>query len=297
MNIHKAHSNDLYLIHVVYHRRAFQLLGFDEYHEELADGIQLLRYNRTTAYATHIDYFLDPNHDDIYDYDTSGKGGNRYATILLYFTTSNEKDGGETVFPSIFPMNVTHQNRIKEQDGLQQLRDSGDTDGILQHDSWEEYLTVLCRTRFAIRPMKLRTILFYNMYPNGTMNPLSSHAACPVLRGTKLTANIWTWSTIRPEFPGGPRNSKEDDDIDPFEKMKANMIRVIFKNSQTNVQYRNVELYYEDEGYVGKIGYRDDPIGVYSHPGYRWTIKDSITKEILQTIVIKDDPKEQVYVL
>lgn len=33
-----------------------------------------------------------------HDYDTAHKGGNRFATILLYMTDLGEKDGGETVF-------------------------------------------------------------------------------------------------------------------------------------------------------------------------------------------------------
>ena len=40
-------------------RRCFAALGFDEYWESHGDGLQILRYNLTTAYNTHMDTFED----------------------------------------------------------------------------------------------------------------------------------------------------------------------------------------------------------------------------------------------
>lgn len=40
-------------------KRAFDLLGIFPFEESLVDGIQVLHYNRTQAYSTHIDY-IDP---------------------------------------------------------------------------------------------------------------------------------------------------------------------------------------------------------------------------------------------
>lgn len=64
-------------------RRCFTALGIDEYHEELSDGLQILRYNVSNAYTVHLDYLNDRGGEEAYDYDTSGKGGNRFATILV----------------------------------------------------------------------------------------------------------------------------------------------------------------------------------------------------------------------
>jgi hypothetical protein len=50
----------------------------------------------------HLDY-LDIDRRLEHDYDSSKKGGNRFATILLYMTDLNEKDGGETVFTEAWP--------------------------------------------------------------------------------------------------------------------------------------------------------------------------------------------------
>ena len=33
--------------------------GFDEYEESLTDGLQVLRYNKTTAYIPHLDWIDD----------------------------------------------------------------------------------------------------------------------------------------------------------------------------------------------------------------------------------------------
>jgi len=35
------------------------ILGFDEYEESLTDGLQVLRYNKTTAYIPHLDWIDD----------------------------------------------------------------------------------------------------------------------------------------------------------------------------------------------------------------------------------------------
>ena len=64
-------------------KRCFSLLGIDEYVEEMSDGLQILRYNLTTAYTPHMDYLEDRSGKEPYDYDTAGKGGNRFATILV----------------------------------------------------------------------------------------------------------------------------------------------------------------------------------------------------------------------
>jgi hypothetical protein len=53
--------------------------------------------------------FVDNNVE--YDYDSSKKGGNRYATILLYMTDLDEKDGGETVFVDAWPTGQNVEDR------------------------------------------------------------------------------------------------------------------------------------------------------------------------------------------
>jgi 2OG-Fe(II) oxygenase superfamily len=294
----------LFAAFLFHNSRCFQLLGFDEYLEEMTDGLQILRYNLTTAYISHLDYLEDSSFQEAYDYESSKKGGNRFATILLYFTTLNEGDGGETVFPRVYPPGVAEEDRISESDGLRILRDSGDTKNVLKEGSWEEKMTVLCRTRFSVRPKALRAVLFYSQFPNGTLDPLSYHGGCPVLRGTKLAANLWTWSAIRPEYDGGPIRdgadvgNDSDEDSDRSEADEAALpssILATFQNSGKDERFRNAELYYDEAGYFGKLGFGDDGIAVNTYSGHVWNIKDQVTKIVLQTFIISDSGEDQVF--
>jgi len=79
-------------------RRGMTLLGFDTYEERFTDGLQILRYNETTAYNSHLDW-MNPKESEEFDLESSGVGGNRFATILLYLSDLGENEGGETVFP------------------------------------------------------------------------------------------------------------------------------------------------------------------------------------------------------
>jgi len=49
----------------------------------------------TKAYIPHMDY-LSTTTVSTYDYNSDKKGGNRYATVLLYMTDIPEHGGGET---------------------------------------------------------------------------------------------------------------------------------------------------------------------------------------------------------
>ena len=41
------------------YRRCFDALGFDEYIESHSDGLQILRYNVSKAYNSHLDWIED----------------------------------------------------------------------------------------------------------------------------------------------------------------------------------------------------------------------------------------------
>lgn len=103
-------------------RRGMSLLGFDKYVESFTDGLQILRYNETTAYTSHLDW-MDPSKDSDHDYDASGVGGNRFATILLYMSdlAIDEDAGGETVFPLV-PLATQNERKSQVKAGYHHQR-------------------------------------------------------------------------------------------------------------------------------------------------------------------------------
>jgi Rps23 Pro-64 3,4-dihydroxylase Tpa1-like proline 4-hydroxylase len=82
--------------------------------EEHADGLQILRYNASTSYKAHLDY-MDGDATLEHDFDSAHKGGNRFATILLYMTDMEEGSGGELVFANAWPNDVPEGERVNLQ--------------------------------------------------------------------------------------------------------------------------------------------------------------------------------------
>ena len=155
-------------------------LGFDEYHESFTDGLQVLRYNRTTAYIPHLDWIDDPDLRENHDYMTSKKGTNRFATILLYMSDLDQSDGGETVFAEGWPADVPVGERVGKKEALRSLRESGEVD-FLERGTWQEKMVADCRSRLSVKPRMARAVLFYSQHPNGEEDHASLHGGCPVL--------------------------------------------------------------------------------------------------------------------
>jgi len=158
---------------------------------------KILRYQHNQAYIQHHDY-LETNQnadtDDDYDYDSAGYGGNRFATILLYFTDLEEEEGGQTVFEHAWPHGTSaEQKAVPDADIIIKLRKAGELD-MLQEGSWEEEMIAKCRTRLRVQPKAGRAVLFYSQYPDGRHDKLALHGACPVVHGTK-------WVSWKPSSP------------------------------------------------------------------------------------------------
>mmetsp|Transcript_26436 Transcript_26436/g.39091 ORF Transcript_26436/g.39091 Transcript_26436/m.39091 type:complete len:482 (-) Transcript_26436:104-1549(-) len=178
-------------------RRAFRLLRLGGYNEDMADGIQILRYEHGQAYTDHHDYFNKRQSAD-YSWDPTKGGGNRFATIFLYL--SNVEYGGQTVFPRLprltndtSPELVQRLGDAPSPERLSQLVENAGLDP----NSWENKLITKCYDKFAIPPRRGDAILFYSQTPMGELDPASLHGACPVLEGTKWAANLWVWNACR----------------------------------------------------------------------------------------------------
>lgn len=164
--------------------------------------MQVLRYNKTQAYNSHLDY-LDFKPGSRLDSAKPG-GANRFATVVLYL--SDVEDGGETVFPNFAPPGGEF---ISDHQGIELVHQRYDMEAIgFKKGSWQERLVGHCKTRLAVKPQKLRAVLFYDQLSDGRQDDDALHAGCPVISGTKWAANLWVW------------NGKVHDDNDFAEKGK-----------------------------------------------------------------------------
>ena len=278
----------------VSYRRCFSVLGFDEYIESHSDGLQILRYNQTKAYTAHMDWIDDDGQQD-HNYNSAGKGGNRFATILLYMTDLGPGDGGETVFvnaPSIEENPKTYKEALKE------LRESEHAK-LFKRDSWEENMVAKCRSSLAVVPNSARAVLFYSQLPNGEPDPASLHGGCPVLTETpKWAANLWVWNTPRAGFDGAPMNEKrmaekrargEDVPTSTAPPKK----RVTFAKENGKEEFANAELFYEDS-FWAKLGDGDPPQAVNSYEGQIWNIQ--VDGKVVRTWQV-GKPEKQKYTI
>merc|ERR1712013_16698 len=145
-------------------RHCSALLHIPSVNQEL---IQALRYEATQQYDSHWDYF-DPKLYEGTAMEKKIRGGrNRVATLFWYM--SDVEEGGWTYFPRSGELPNPRSYKLK------QISDCGD--GL------------------KVQPRKGAVILFYSMKPDGSVDPLSLHGACPVGEdNVKWGANIWYWT-------------------------------------------------------------------------------------------------------
>ena len=235
-------------------KRSFELLGMP-YDETFSDGLQVLRYNLTTAYIPHLDW-IEPTPGTGHDWDSAGEGTNRYATILFYL--SDVSDGGETVFTQ-----AKHNNDKQfatKADATKETIDYLDSKNLTHHfpeNSWQRNMIVECRSRLSIKAYKANAIMFYSQHANGAPDRLSLHGGCPVLEGTKWAANLWVWNGPRSGYSSGRA------------KANANPDNVLLTFTTKDV--KGAKLYWEDQYWddmvPGKV------ISVNSFGGHKWNIR------------------------
>ena len=195
-------------------QRCFDALGI-KWAENLADGLQVLRYNITTAYISHLDW-IDDRPKQAHDFDSGGVGSNRFSTILLYFTDLvNDDAGGETVwtFGKPYQNDTDHPNYTE---ALHSVRSDPHLSTLFKKSSWQEKMVAECRSSLHTKPARAKATLFYSQHPDGRPDKRSKHGGCPVLDdggGTKpkWAANLWVWNAPRMGYPEAPNkpNFKE----------------------------------------------------------------------------------------
>ena len=249
-------------------RRAFTMLGFPAYDEDLADGLQVLRYNASKAYVAHTDYLNHPPGVDPKDMDPAVGGSNRLATLFLYL--SDVTEGGQTVFPSIDRPDIDSHPVLAEYletksiqgDDVQALRDAVTSEG-----SWEHNMIRDCYSKLAVKPKKGRAILYYSQHPTGKLDPLSQHGGCPVLNGTKWAANLWVWNKKMP-FGSSRFGSTTDssDSPDP----NAVIAEVTYRGSRSDVG-----IYWEGRSQIGELLRPSGTLSLNTYVGHKFVAKNS----------------------
>eukprot|EP01062_Namystynia_karyoxenos_P040927 TRINITY_DN29779_c0_g1_i1.p1 TRINITY_DN29779_c0_g1~~TRINITY_DN29779_c0_g1_i1.p1 ORF type:complete len:301 (+),score=97.34 TRINITY_DN29779_c0_g1_i1:80-904(+) len=129
---------------------------------EYGESLQVTRYNGTAAaqgaaegagfYALHA--------------DSSYRLG-RTVTAILYLTTSEEGEGGETIFPTVRAPGAPE--RLPAVSGSKQ-GEHGIADYCRHPEDW-----------LHVRPRRGRLLLHYGHRPDLSEDPLAVHGSCPVL--------------------------------------------------------------------------------------------------------------------
>ena len=277
-------------------RRCMDILGFDEYEESLTDGLQVLRYNKTTGYFPHLDWIDDPRKKEEHNFDSAGVGSNRFATILLYMSDLEAGDGGETLFSHGWPAGQADEDHVQLDDAIDALRVSGDVEGILKRDSWEEKMVANCRSRLAVRPHSSRAVLFYSQHPDGSVDKSSLHGGCPVITDQpKWAANLWAWNSIRGGFPGSPKNEHVVEKNRAANKSPENdqQKHATFINDKSDESMRHAQLFFQDT-FWGNYGFDDPPLGINTFMGHKWHVR--VDGEVVKSFTIGRDKKQEFHI-
>ena len=143
-------------------RRIFDMTRIPITHGE---GTQVLRYEKHQHYFTHHDYFEASRYSNSKSTLNMIEHGakNRLATVFWYM--SDVSKGGHTNFP----------------------RAGGLSESTARNNK--------CTQGLMVEPRKGKVIVFFNMLPNGLLDPDSLHAGCNVESDeVKWSANKWLWN-------------------------------------------------------------------------------------------------------
>lgn len=115
------------------------------------EAFNILRYELGQRYLSHYDAFNPAEYGP--------QKSQRVASFLLYL--SDVEEGGETMFPFENGMNMDIGYDYQQCIGLK------------------------------VQPRRGDGLLFYSVFPNGTIDLASLHGSCPVIRGEKWVATKW----------------------------------------------------------------------------------------------------------
>ena len=145
-----------------------------EYQEEL----QIQHYKAPRMGGQQKDFYI-PHFDWI-------PSRPRVATLLIYLEEPEE--GGETIFPLVRRNSSNRNAQLFTREQAEPLTlnmwNAGACASPEEETQW-----------LRVRPKKGAAVLFYNLLPDNSLDPLSIHGSCPVLKGQKTVVQQWL-STI-----------------------------------------------------------------------------------------------------
>jgi len=248
-------------------QRVFSILGV-EWNRQQADGIQVLRYEKTEWYKPHVDYFHFPDMNPL-----KNNGTNRMATVFMYM--SDVELGGETVFP----LSKSHEGYNGE------VITTSRSAGAIE-DKEAIWACNTSSTAMRAKPKKGTAVIFYSQKNSGELRPDSMHGACAVREGVKWSANVWVWNRnigmSKPKPPVGhkQRPAKKDN----------NEIEVFLKNDNPDVSEATVYWINHQSGeevLSATVAY-DREIRMNSYLGHQFRSK-SASGEILKDFKVQKD--------
>ncbi|MFS7973768.1 putative procollagen-proline 4-dioxygenase [Helianthus anomalus] len=132
------------------------------------EPFNVLRYEIGQRYLQHYDTFNPIEYGPQKSqrvHDLLNLGCFKMASFLLYL--SDVEEGGETMFP--YELLSESQN----DESMSSTYDVEKCNGL------------------KVKPRKGDGLLFYSLYPNGTIDPTSLHGGCAVIKGQKWVATKW----------------------------------------------------------------------------------------------------------
>jgi hypothetical protein len=145
-----------------------------EYQEEL----QMQHYKAPRQGGKQKDFYI-PHFDWI-------PSRPRVATVLIYL--EEPEKGGETIFPFVRHNSSARNAQLYTREQAEPLTlNMWNAGACTAEDKDFPWLRV--------RPQKGGAVLFYNIHPDNTLDALSIHGSCPVLKGQKTVLQQWL-STI-----------------------------------------------------------------------------------------------------
>ena len=170
--------------HLPFNKSQYHRLTLDQQLEAL----QLQRYKTRQMYQPH------------YDYSSAIKEATmnyRSMTFLMYLTSVSA--GGETIFPLVEKIHATDRNgkSVLYKSGL--LNKTTCKDQIvctpeIFREYYNEFPHCCCSESLKIKPIAGRAILFFPRSVNGESDKRTWHGGCPIINGTKFTAQQWIHS-------------------------------------------------------------------------------------------------------